>query len=234
MMNDKYRTFYVWGDSLLKGIIFDEVRSRYALLKDNCASVLSGLLNVEIVNRAKMGCTVTKGREILVRDLEKGISCEAAVLEFGGNDSDFYWNEVSADPEKEHLPKTRLADFEREMESMVSILRTNGIDPVIMNLPPIDSDRYFDFISKGLDAGNILSWLGEKRVIHDFHAQYSHCLDSIASVTGCTLIDVRSAFLAQPDRSALMCADGIQPNERGHRLIQEVFMDKARLLFTVD
>ena len=234
MTNDKYRTFYVWGDSILKGIVFDEARYRYALLKDNCASVLSRLLKVEIVNRAKMGCTVTKGKEILIRDLDKGISCEAAVLEFGGNDSDFYWNEVSINPTKKHLPKTSLINFQKDMEEMISMLRINGITPIIMNLPPIDSDKYFNFISRGLDAGNILAWLGEKRVIHDFHEQYSCSLDRIAFDMNCTLIDVRSAFLAQSDRFGLLCTDGIHPNEKGHRLIQDVFIDKARLLFKIE
>ena len=223
MANNICSTFYVWGDSLLKGIVFDEVRSRYTLLKNNCTSVLSKLLNAEIINRAKMGCTVTKGKEILIRDLEKGISCDSAMLEFGGNDSDFYWNEISSAPGKEHHPKTQLPDFRKELGSMITILKSNDISPVIMNLPPIDSERYFDFISRGLNAQNILSWLGAKHVIHDFHRQYSLTLDSIAAELDCLLIDVRSAFLSQKDYRSFLCADGIHPNESGHRLIQDVF-----------
>ncbi len=225
MINNTCPTFYVWGDSLLKGIVFDEVRSRYTILKNSCTSVLSKILNAEIVNRARMGCTVTKGREILMRDLSKGIRCDAAMLEFGGNDSDFFWSEVSAEPDKNHQPKTLLADFSREIESMITILRVNDITPVLMNLPPIDSERYFDFISRGLNAQNILFWLGEKRVIHDFHKQYSLSLDSIAAGLGCVLIDVRSAFLAQKDYRSFLCADGIHPNEKGHRLMQEVLIN---------
>ncbi|MFA7206354.1 MAG: SGNH/GDSL hydrolase family protein [Saccharofermentanales bacterium] len=227
MINSKYNTFYVWGDSLLKGIIFDEARNRYALLKDNCTSALSRLLKIEIINRAKMGCTITKGKEILQRDLERGIKCDAAVVEFGGNDSDFYWNEISDAPDKVHSPKTELSVFSDHLKSMISLLRENDIAPVLVNLPPIDSVKYFDFISRGLDAENILAWLGSKSVIHDFHKQYSRSIDNVAAESNCILIDVRSAFLAQSDYSDLLCADGIHPNESGHRLIQDVFMGYA-------
>lgn len=227
MINSKYNIFYVWGDSLLKGIIFDETRNRYALLKENCASALSRLLKIEVVNRAKMGCTITKGKEILLKDLENGVRCDAAVVEFGGNDSDFYWNEVSDSPDKTHLPKTDLNVFRDQLKNIVSILRDNGISPVLVNLPPIDSIKYFDFISRGLDAQNILSWLGDKTVIHDFHNKYSQSVNSVAADTECTLIDVRSAFLAQNNYTDLLCADGIHPNEKGHRLIQDVFMEYA-------
>ena len=33
------------------------------------------------------------------------------------------------------------------------------------------------------------------------------------------VIDIRSAFLAQPDFRSYLCADGIHPNEAGQKLI---------------
>lgn len=41
----------------------------------------------------------------------------------------------------------------------------------------------------------------------------------VASAAGVPVIDIRSAFLAQPDFRSYLCADGIHPNEAGQKLI---------------
>ena len=33
-------TICVWGDSIAKGIVFDEERGRYAILRENCLRLL--------------------------------------------------------------------------------------------------------------------------------------------------------------------------------------------------
>lgn len=230
MLGGRFQTFYIWGDSLLKGIVFDEGKKRYSVLENNGAVMLAKRLGIEVINRAKMGCTATKGKELLARDLEKGVSCQGAVLEFGGNDSDFHWDAISAAPEQSHLPKTPLPQFREDMTEMITMIRGHGITPVLMTLPPIDSERYFDFISRGLNPSNILQWLGEKQVIHNFHKQYSVTLEELAREQSCPLVDVRSAFLAQKDFRSYMCSDGIHPNEKGHKLMQEVFLRYAGTL----
>ena len=39
------------------------------------------------------------------------------------------------------------------------------------------------------------------------------------AAAGVPVIDIRSAFLAQPDFRSYLCADGIHPNEAGQKLI---------------
>lgn len=44
-----------------------------------------------------MGCTVTKGLQLLKKDLQRPeAACDAALIEFGGNDCDYDWAQVAA------------------------------------------------------------------------------------------------------------------------------------------
>lgn len=45
-----------------------------------------------------MGRTITKGHEILTKDLAKDATNDIAIIEFGGNDCDFNWAEVAENP----------------------------------------------------------------------------------------------------------------------------------------
>ena len=53
----------LWGDSIGKGVVFDEARGRYVILKENCVSLLGRLLGSPIANHAMMGCTARKAAE---------------------------------------------------------------------------------------------------------------------------------------------------------------------------
>ena len=55
----------VYGDSILKGVTLDENNKKYKInnfFKDT----------EEIENYSKFGCTIEKGSEILLKNLEKG------------------------------------------------------------------------------------------------------------------------------------------------------------------
>ena len=146
MLENVNRTIGIWGDSILKGVVFDDLRRRYAMLKDNCIQIASRSLGVAVINRSRFGSTVDKGRILLEKALEKGLDCDAVLLEYGGNDCDFEWKAVSADPDLPHRPHTELPVFERELRTMAGMLRENGIVPVLMSLPPIHGERYLEFL----------------------------------------------------------------------------------------
>ena len=221
---DWLKSIIVWGDSLMKGIVFSPHENKYSVCQNNSAECVSRDMEIHVINRARFGCTAPRGKNIILRDLEKGLSADAALIEFGGNDCDFLWEEVAREPEAEHIPKTPLAQFRTEMTWMVKILRLNGIIPVMMSIPPIDAERYFDFITRGgLSQENILKWLGDVEHIYRWQELYSHAVTNIAMETNCRYIDVRSEFLTQWDYKQYLCEDGIHLNEKGHRLLSEIF-----------
>lgn len=221
----------VWGDSLLQGVVLDEGQGRYSILEDNCAVALARKIGIKISNNSRFGCTAPKGQKSLYRALEGDVEYAAAVIEYGGNDCDFRWEEIAADPDGEHIPRTPLDIFVRCYTDMIEALKARRVTPVLVTLPPLDAERYFAWITRnGLSKENILKWLGDVQHIYRWHERYSLAISSIASKFSCPLVDIRDAFLSVRNLGGLMCADGIHPNQEGHRLMESVFLAFAEAL----
>lgn len=214
----------LFGDSISKGVIIDEIRDRYTMTKSSFANLLSAVepeLNVS--NYSMLGCTISKGKSMIARHIKDVESCDVAVLEYGGNDSDHIWAEISQNPMGEHLPKTPIDEFVKNYREIVGELLKMGKSIIMLNLPPIDEHKYFDWVSRGLNKDNILHWLGgSDEFIYRWHETYNVQVCNIASEYNIPLIDIRSAFLKMRNYSDLLCNDGIHPNEKGHELIARV------------
>ena len=212
----------VFGDSVAKGVVFDQVKQRYGLLKENFVNLCSSALGLHQKNYSKFGCTIEKGAEMVDIHAKELADNSCVVLEFGGNDCDFDWPAIAADPAAEHLPKTPLADFTRRYSELIENVRTNGGVPVLLNLPPIDPHKYFRWVSRGVNGNNILKWLGgDETFIYRWHETYSVEIAKIGMMHSVPVIDIRTPFLERRDYSELLCEDGIHPNEAGHKLISE-------------
>lgn len=221
-MVDCIKKAIVWGDSVVRGVFYDEERDRYSILKETAVSQVSDELGIEVINRAKMGMTIERGLCLIESDLNRGLVADAALIEFGGNDCDFDWKEISENPKAKHLPKTPIDVFEKKLAIIVKKLRENGIYTALATLPPIVADKYFEFISRGgLNKESILLWLGDKHHIYRFHEMYSNVIQRVAREYGCALLDLRSAFLSKWNSNALFCKDGIHPNQDGQILMGE-------------
>jgi len=214
----------LFGDSISKGVIVDEIRDRYAMTKNCFANILStGESALDLSNFSMLGCTIMKGRSMIDRHIKDVQNCEVIVLEYGGNDSDHNWKEISENPTGEHLPKTPIDEFVRFYRGIIDELNGMGKKIVMLNLPPIDEHKYFDWVSRGLDRDVILKWLGgSDEFIYRWHENYNVKVCNIASEYKIPIIDIRSAFLERRDFTDLLCNDGIHPNEKGHEIIAEV------------
>lgn len=188
---------------------------------------LSQTYGLDIHNSSMFGSTISKGIKMLQRSIERGLSCEVVLIEYGGNDCDYPWADIAEDPTGEFSPNTPLEVFVATLQKMVETLRAKNILPVLMTLPPIDSMRYLNHICRnGLDKEAILSWLkGDAQAIARFQELYSLKINSVAKETETALIDVRSAFLQRRDYASLICEDGIHPNREGHLLIASSFSE---------
>ncbi len=217
----------IYGDSIMKGTVLDNAY-RYRALFNRYFQRFSERFNIEVDNRARFGITIDKGYKLLRQDIESGMDCDFALIEFGGNDSNFRWDEISRHPEAAHEPLTALEHFCQVLRTMLADLRAVEVKPVMMTLPPIDSEKYLRFLTRnGNDRARILRWLGKPEVIHDFHKRYSDAMAEIAAETGTPLVDARSRFLGREDYDLLMCVDGIHPNEEGYELIAEAFCESV-------
>ncbi len=216
------------GDSILKGVIFDELIGKYRFLKDSAANLFGSSNQVEINNQAAFGCTTAKAMEKLPRVLED--ESDIVLLELGGNDCDYNWDAVCEKPYAEHLPNTPYAEFKKNVREIIERVLNSGKRPVIMTLPPIDSDRYFNWIV-GADHGRaarLMEFLGDKSRIYRHQELYASALENIAASYNLATVPVRETLLAIPKYSDYMCVDGIHLNERGQEKIKQICDQRYR------
>lgn len=218
-IKDSYN-LVVYGDSISRGIVYDSEKSRYEALKNCFTNIVGSKIKGTVYNAGKFGNTIIRGISRIYNDVLKK-SPDIVLIEFGGNDCDFNWASIAEDPDTEHKPNTDILTFRETLFKMIDFFREKGITPILMTLPPLDSDKYFKWVSKGDPKAeqNILHWLGSEDTIFDWHSSYNKIIADVASKSKTVLIDVRAEFLKYKDYTKFLCVDGIHPNVDGHSLI---------------
>lgn len=212
----------ILGDSVAKGVVLDEQNNRYVNGKHGFGAELeeSGL---EVENFSVFGCTVEKGLKLEHRHEVKIQTADVVLLELGGNDSDFKWKEIAETPNSEHFPNTTIESYKEQYMNIIDSIKKLGAKPILMNLPPIDAERYFNWFSKDytdIEKENVISWLGgDIERIHYWHAMYNEQIEIIAKKMNSQWCDIRSGFGGKSRYRSLLCMDGIHPNELGQHII---------------
>ena len=215
----------ILGDSIAKGVMFDTQRNRYVIAKENPGRQIAQTLGYSVTDLSKFGSTVTDGLARFEKQKDALRDCRTVLVNFGGNDSDFLWQEISAAPDGLHKPKTPIDIFEQGYLKLIGCIRERGFLPIMLNLPPVDHARYFAWISRERNADNILKWLGgTTEFIYRWHEQYNVAVHKIARTANVKLVDIRSTFLQRRDYSRFLSDDGIHPNEEGYALIAKAIM----------
>lgn len=226
-MTIENRHISVWGDSILKGIVRDDTPQGYRVLPSNCVRRFAESTGSTVSNHASFGMTTLKAFERICRSITRKPpqDNDIVLIEFGGNDCDFKWNEISETPDESHDPKTPLSLFSETLQSIIDVFKSLKLSPVLMSLPPLEPNRYFKWISRGLSTINILKWLDDVNKIYRWQEVYNDTVVDIARKNDLYLIDVRKHFLMSDRYTSLICDDGIHPNERGHEMMYTTFMD---------
>lgn len=217
----------IFGDSISKGVVFDDAKNKYGLLKDSFINLVEKKQDIVFSNYARFGCTISKGIEILKRHEGKLKNYDFTFLEFGGNDCDYKWEEVSAQPLEQHECNTPIETFRQQYISLIDLVRKNNGIPIMLSIPPIDSARYFKWISRGLNPRNILSFIGEENTIFSWQEKYNSIILELSKKYSVPLIDIRYSFLQSNDYRDYLCEDGIHPNDKGHLLIAKCIEEKS-------
>lgn len=226
-MTIENRNISVWGDSIMKGIVRDETSQGYRVLESNCVKQFAGTTGANIANHACFGMTTVKAFERIKRSIIRKPPHEndIVLIEYGGNDCDFNWQEISDNPDTIHNPKTPLSLFSRNLQAIIDLFKSLKLSPILMSLPPLEPARYLEWISRGLSRVNILKWLGDVNKIYRQQELYNDTVVEIARNNDLRLVDVRRKFLLSDCYPSLICDDGIHPNDRGHDAIYSAFID---------
>lgn len=211
------------GDSITKGVVLGE-DNNYSVSEGSFIEILKRERNCEIENYGRFGCTISYGHLLLDRHAEEIAESAYTVIEYGGNDCDFYWKRIAQNPAGNHSPKTSLEEFRTSLVRLIGRVRTLGSQPILLSLPPIASDSYFDFFSRGMTSeqrASILGWMGgEVEAIARWHDSYNKVIFEVAELTATPIIDITRPFTTNSEGwRSFICPDGIHPNPAGHRLI---------------
>ena len=220
------RSLRIYGDSILKGVMYNAEMKRYKLCRYNFAELEEAGVTIE--NNSKMGVTVDEGFEILKYTLPECTKDDVVVMEFGGNDCNYDWKAISENPDRDYECKTPEDKFVSTYTEMINYARSKGATVLVATLVPIESEKFTNWISRGLDYDRILSFLGDKNTTARWQEYYSHLSEQVAKKTGCPILDLRSNFLVSRKLDKMICEDGIHPNEQGHELIRKTFVREIK------
>ena len=213
----------VFGDSIARGVVWAD--DRYTLLKEGVTELCADWLHLSLLNYSKMGSTVEKGQQVLEKRSDAVAAADVTVLEFGGNDSDFYWDEIAETPDAQHDPRTPVARFVETYRAMIRRVRELGSRPMMISLPLMDGERFIDFQTRNMSSverQNVYRWLGgHVERVRNFHDMYNLELFRLSAEEQVPLLDITTPFLLSHDYAANLCADGIHPNAAGHQLMAQ-------------
>ena len=213
----------IYGDSILKGVMYNDELKRYKLFGYRYEKLLEN--GIEVENNCKMGATIDEGFEIMKATLEDCDKDTVVILEYGGNDCNFNWAEVANNPEGEFLPNTPEDRFTETYLKLVEYAREKGAEVAICTLVPIDSERFMNWVTRGLDYNNVLRWLGDINIISRWQEKYSRLSEKVAGLANCKLIDLRSVF--SNNMGSLLGIDGMHPSAEGHAILGDIVQKKV-------
>ena len=208
-----------FGDSVTRGISY--VRGRLRILKENYPALLQAALTqhgeFDVVNKG----VFNDNSDLLVSRLADDVLMEHpdyVLIEIGGNDCNFRWDEVALAKDGEHEPIVPLDRYLTNLQHIVLVLRENGITPVLMNLLPLDPVRYYNAVC-AQHGSNVAHWIGRCGGIEHWHGMYNRALVQLVHRLNVLTIDVRTAFKQAADLSVLLSDDGIHPTAEGYRVM---------------
>lgn len=221
----------VLGDSIAKGIVFDDFKQKYSILNENFVSLLQSEFDTKIKNFASFGATIKKGLKILEQRYSIIKSYKYTLIEFGGNDCNLDWNEIATTPNSQHPAQTPLSEFKEYYENIIEKTMFAGSRPILLTLPPLDGKRFFEWVSRDLNKDNILKYIGGDTVsIEDWQNSYNEMILELAEEYGIQIFDIRKPFLELGDYNDYICADGMHPNAAGHKLIAKYLREELAAL----
>lgn len=218
----------VWGDSIAVGITYDEQRKRYVISKERCTKRLSEGLQCKVVNNSKMGATILDGLERF--DAAESVTGALCVIEYGGNDCNTDWVHVANHPEEPPRANVEISQFSNKLEEFIRKIEFKNMRPMLITPLPLHPERFFKWVSQGLNSEAILQAIGEVESIHSWQERYAAAVRNVARKTGTPLLDLRETMLAHKEYASMICIDGMHLVDEGYRFIADYLLRRVRLM----
>lgn len=205
------------GDSITKGKVWNENDRRPYITEKSYPNLLNKLINIDVLNNGI--CDITS--EEVIKHIGEDINFEKnniIIVEIGGNDCNLNWREIRKAPYGNHDAIVPLQKFSNNLQYIVNIIKERGAIPVLLTLPPLDGDKYYNLLKKVFGDG-IKQWIDDNGGIFKWQEKYSNVITNIAQITNTYIADIRKSFLTTKNYTNYLSIDGIHPNEEGYKLI---------------
>lgn len=222
------KNIVVIGDSILAGVIYDKNNDKYGYIGDKLANSIADKYKINIINKSVFGLTTTKVLQRYMHTrfckIDDYTNCDILLIGLGSNDCDYDWPKIGTSPYAEHLPKTPLNTFKKNLSIIINDLKTRNILPILSTLTPIIATKYFDWVTRDCNGQDVLIWLKNLEHIYMWQELYSDTIREVAYQSNIPLLDSRKTFLFN-NLHDYMCDDGIHLNLNGHKLLTQSIMD---------
>ena len=136
------------------------------------------------------------------------------------SEEEYSYNTMTA---TEYVPTVKVKSTGVTLK-LIDYARSKGAEVAICTLVPIDSQKFMNWVSRGLNYENILNWLGDVDRISRWQEYYSKLSEKVAKIAHCKILDLRSIFKGSMDN--FIGIDGMHPSAEGHTKIREAFQQK--------
>lgn len=212
MINMKIVCF---GDSLTRGVSF--VKGRMRILKENYPAFLQQFASdhITVINKG----VFNDNSDLLLSRVEKDVIDEHpdyVIINIGGNDCNFKWDEVAKNPEDEHQPIVPIERYMDNLKKLIQRIQETNSTPILMTLPPLDPVRYYKLLAQTYGS-SISHWISLQGGIEHWHGLYNHSLNSLAEQLNVLKIDVRTAMKHAGNLNDFISDDGIHLTGEGYK-----------------
>lgn len=87
-------------------------------------------------------------------------------MDYSGNDCAYNWKAIPENPGGSHVPNTPVETFYEIYSGIIDTLKKKNFLPILTTLPPLESQRFFDWFCGSLNKKNILMRLGDISIIY--------------------------------------------------------------------
>lgn len=221
----KMKTVYIFGDSLLRGVMPDE-QGLYHSTNSIGYDELEDRYQLCIKNYAMPTFTVKQGWAWMQKHMEASETYpDLAILEFGGNDCDYRWSEMRDSCRRlTEIHRTPIDEFVRVYTDMTEYLADRGIETAVTLCPQFPVEVYLQhLIESGIPEQLVKAYVETPDMLIRDYKAYKREIVKLAEEKQLSVIDIEKTFAFLPDLEDYYSADGLHPNVKGYRLIHDVF-----------
>ena len=211
-MNKQIKSVSIIGDSLLKGIVYNENKNIYNVLENNCISLLEEENNLNINNYSICGLNINNLNKYFNIVLNKSKD-EIIILEIG---SDSFEQDLLTNDFK---PLYTIGKFNKILKKIVKISQKNNRNIIFTTIPYISNNKFYRFVRERKCIRNQKSILE----INNFIEEINNLIKKLSKKFNISLIDLNRCINSFDED--LYSIDGKNLSGKGHRVLKNIFIE---------